>query len=67
MFLKTLCLYLSTQVNTFLQESRIISVSHCRERLESAILANIGVIQDKVSQDKKEVRARTGLLFVVGL
>jgi len=45
-----------------LQEYRIISPHHCRERLETAVLASVGLIADKGIQDKTEIRKRTGLL-----
>lgn len=44
------------------QETAIISPGSCRERLDSAVLASIGLISDKSSLDRKEIRARTGLL-----
>ncbi|CAA7260264.1 unnamed protein product [Cyclocybe aegerita] len=46
-----------------LLECRVITVEHCRERLESAVLASVGLIQDKGAQDKKEIRTRTGLFY----
>ncbi|KAG6897219.1 hypothetical protein C0992_003417 [Termitomyces sp. T32_za158] len=35
----------------------------CRERLDSAVLASVGLIADKVAMDKKEIRTRTGLFY----
>ncbi|KAH0587189.1 hypothetical protein H2248_005998 [Termitomyces sp. 'cryptogamus'] len=35
----------------------------CRERLDSAVLASVGLIPDKVATDKKEIRTRTGLFY----
>ncbi|KAF9534975.1 transcription factor/nuclear export subunit protein 2-domain-containing protein [Crepidotus variabilis] len=46
-----------------LLELRIITPALCRERLETSILANAGLIPDKMSQDKKEVRVKTGLFY----
>jgi hypothetical protein len=43
----------------------IIEPSVCRERLDSALLASVGLISDKLYMDKKEVRTRTGLLLVI--
>ncbi|KAG6850048.1 hypothetical protein H0H93_001864, partial [Arthromyces matolae] len=45
------------------QELGIIDASLCRERLDSAILASVGLIPDKVAMDKKEIRTRTGLFY----
>ena len=39
-----------------------IDVNVCRERLETSLLANAGLIPDKVTFDRKEVRLRTALL-----
>ncbi|RDB20480.1 THO complex subunit 2 [Hypsizygus marmoreus] len=41
----------------------IVNPDFCRERLDSAVLANVGLIQDKGSLDKKEIRTRTGLFY----
>ncbi|KAG6833844.1 hypothetical protein H0H87_011778 [Tephrocybe sp. NHM501043] len=41
----------------------IIDPHLCRERLDSAVLASVGLIQDKVALDKKEIRTRTGLFY----
>ena len=46
----------------YLFESAIKCGEHARERLDTAVLANVGLIQDKAAQDKKEIRTRTGLL-----
>ncbi|KAM6495643.1 Transcription factor/nuclear export subunit protein 2 domain containing protein [Amanita muscaria] len=46
-----------------LLDYRIIDPALCRERLDSAILAGVGLIVDKVSLDKKEIRTRTGLFY----
>jgi len=48
----------------FEQELGIINPDFCRERLDSALLASIGLISDKASLDKKEIRTKTGLLCV---
>lgn len=48
-----------------LQECGVISPTSCRERLDSAILVNVGLIPEKTLFDKKEIRVRTGLLYVV--
>lgn len=47
-----------------IQELRLIDPGLCRERLDSAVLAGVGLIQDKSTLDKKEIRSRTGLLYV---
>ena len=44
------------------QEANIIEASLCRERLDLSTLAAVGLIPDKVSHEKKEVRSRTALL-----
>lgn len=36
----------------------------CRERLDTSLLTMAGLIPDKVVFEKKEIRARTGLLYV---
>ncbi|KAF8639741.1 hypothetical protein AX17_001003 [Amanita inopinata Kibby_2008] len=41
----------------------IVDPALCRERLDSAVLAAVGLISDKVSLDKKEIRTRTGLFY----
>ncbi|KAH7888047.1 transcription factor/nuclear export subunit protein 2-domain-containing protein [Phlebopus sp. FC_14] len=41
----------------------VIDVAVCRERLDLALLANIGLISDRSSFDKKEIRTRTGLFY----
>lgn len=44
------------------QEFGVISPTSCRERLDTAILVNVGLIPEKILFDKKEIRVRTGLL-----
>ncbi|KAJ2920447.1 hypothetical protein H1R20_g16647, partial [Candolleomyces eurysporus] len=46
-----------------LLEFGVISPTSCRERLDSAILVNVGLIPEKVIFDKKEIRVRTGLFY----
>jgi len=46
------------------QEFGAVNPTHCRERLETSLIAGTGLIQEKSSFDKKEVRMRTGLLYV---
>ncbi|PFH52601.1 hypothetical protein AMATHDRAFT_74079 [Amanita thiersii Skay4041] len=46
-----------------LLDNGIVNPAICRERLDSAILAGVGLISDKVSLDKKEIRTRTGLFY----
>lgn len=62
------CVALSSKIGKFLsaacQDFKIIDPAIYRERLDSAILAGVGLISDKVSLDKKEIRTRTGLLYV---
>lgn len=41
----------------------IVNPAFCRERLDSAVLASVGLIADKTSLDKKEIRTRTGLFY----
>ncbi|KAG6378421.1 transcription factor/nuclear export subunit protein 2-domain-containing protein [Boletus reticuloceps] len=41
----------------------IIDVAVCRERLDLSLLANIGLVLDRLSFDKKEIRTRTSLLY----
>lgn len=36
----------------------------CRERLDTTLIANAGLIPDKLTFEKKEIRTRTGLLYV---
>ncbi|KAF9224309.1 hypothetical protein BS17DRAFT_779623 [Gyrodon lividus] len=40
-----------------------IDVAVCRERLDLTLLANIGLVSDRSSFDKKEIRTRTGLFY----
>jgi THO complex subunit 2 len=40
----------------------IVNANVCRERLEMALVANVGLIADKAAFEKKEIRTRTGLL-----
>ncbi|KAF5387899.1 hypothetical protein D9615_000104 [Tricholomella constricta] len=49
-------------VKKFLDKG-IIDPHLCRERLDSAVLASVGLILDKISMDKKEIRTRTGLFY----
>jgi THO complex subunit 2 len=51
-------------LTTWIQDCGIVNPSFCRERLDSAVLASVGLISDKTSLDKKEIRTRTGLLCV---
>ncbi|KAF9468910.1 transcription factor/nuclear export subunit protein 2-domain-containing protein [Collybia nuda] len=44
-------------------DSGIVNPDFCRERLDSSVLATVGLIADKVSLDKKEIRTRTGLFY----
>ncbi|GLB33487.1 putative THO complex subunit 2 N-terminus [Lyophyllum shimeji] len=46
-----------------LLELKIIDPHLCRERLDTAILASVDLIPDKVALEKKEVRMRTGLFY----
>ncbi|TFK29236.1 hypothetical protein FA15DRAFT_664153 [Coprinopsis marcescibilis] len=46
-----------------LVEYNIVSLTSCRERLDSTILANVGLIPDKAFLDKKEIRTRTGIFY----
>ncbi|KAF8165073.1 transcription factor/nuclear export subunit protein 2-domain-containing protein [Crassisporium funariophilum] len=46
-----------------LLECGILNPDHCRERLDSAVLASVGLIPDKASLEKKEIRTRTGLFY----
>ncbi|EGO01596.1 hypothetical protein SERLA73DRAFT_49063 [Serpula lacrymans var. lacrymans S7.3] len=41
----------------------ILDSSVCRERLDLALLANVGLISDRSTFDKKEIRTRTGLFY----
>ena len=60
------CVALSSKIGKFLsaacQDFKVVDPAICRERLDSAVLAGVGLISDKVSLDKKEIRTRTGLL-----
>ncbi len=47
------------------QELGIITSESCRERLDLGVLANVGLIADKGMMEKKEIRMRTGLLYVI--
>jgi THO complex subunit 2 len=47
---------------TLLQASGTVNATVCRERLETALVANVGLIADKAAFEKKEIRTRTGLL-----
>lgn len=51
----------------FPKEYGILNPEFCRERLDTAVLASVGLIPDKSTLDKKEIRTRTGLLYVVVL
>ena len=51
-------------LTTWIQDCGIVNPSFCRERLDSVVLASVGLISDKTSLDKKEIRTRTGLLCV---
>ncbi|KAG9317174.1 hypothetical protein JVU11DRAFT_1367 [Chiua virens] len=41
----------------------ITSVAVCRERLDLSLLANVGLVSDRSSFEKKEIRTRTGLFY----
>ncbi|KAG7448931.1 uncharacterized protein BT62DRAFT_653210 [Guyanagaster necrorhizus] len=41
----------------------IITPAIARERLDSSILANVGIFADKSTLDKRDIRTRTGLFF----
>ncbi|KAK0490679.1 transcription factor/nuclear export subunit protein 2-domain-containing protein [Armillaria novae-zelandiae] len=41
----------------------IITPAIARERLDSSILANVGIFADKTTLDKRDIRTRTGLFF----
>ena len=56
--------FLTTFVLSRLQNDGVLSPGLCRERLDMSLVAGVGLISDKPSFDKKEVRARTGLLYV---
>lgn len=45
-----------------MQMAGIVNATVCRERLEMALVANVGLIADKAAFEKKEIRTRTGLL-----
>lgn len=45
-----------------LQTAGIVDATVCRERLETGLVANIGLVADKTAFEKKEIRTRTGLL-----
>jgi THO complex subunit 2 len=45
-----------------IQVSGTVNATVCRERLEIALVANVGLIADKAAFEKKEIRTRTGLL-----
>jgi THO complex subunit 2 len=47
---------------TVLQATGTVNATVCRERLETALVANVGLIADKATFEKKEIRTRTGLL-----
>ncbi|KAL0580932.1 THO2 plays a role in transcriptional elongation [Marasmius crinis-equi] len=46
-----------------LLELGILDPTCCRERLDSAILESVGLISDKATTDKKEIRTRTALFY----
>ncbi|KAG2361997.1 transcription factor/nuclear export subunit protein 2-domain-containing protein [Suillus spraguei] len=41
----------------------IVDLAVCRERLDLTLLASAGLVSDKMSFDKKEIRTRTGLFY----
>ncbi|KAK0191289.1 transcription factor/nuclear export subunit protein 2-domain-containing protein [Armillaria mellea] len=41
----------------------VTSPAIARERLDSSILANVGIFADKITLDKRDIRTRTGLFF----
>ncbi|KAG6831879.1 hypothetical protein H0H92_006996 [Tricholoma furcatifolium] len=45
------------------KEIGIIYPNICRERLDTSILANVGLMPDKAVMEKKEIRTRTGLFY----
>jgi hypothetical protein len=51
-----------TQQFFVIQVSGTVNATVCRERLEMALVANVGLIADKAAFEKKEIRTRTGLL-----
>ncbi|KAI0254213.1 transcription factor/nuclear export subunit protein 2-domain-containing protein [Lactifluus subvellereus] len=51
------------EVVKLLLKDGVLSPGLCRERLEMSLVAAVGLISDKPSYDKKEVRARTGLFY----
>ncbi|KAJ7283481.1 transcription factor/nuclear export subunit protein 2-domain-containing protein [Mycena rebaudengoi] len=52
-----------TNVVKQLVNLHIVHPAFCRERLDSAILGSVGLISDKTTLDKKEIRTRTGLFY----
>lgn len=44
------------------QAAGTVNATVCRERLEMALVANVGLIAEKAAFEKKEIRTRTGLL-----
>nr|GAT53854.1 predicted protein [Mycena chlorophos] len=51
------------QVMKRLLELGIVPISHVAERLDTAVASSVGIIPEKVSFDKKEIRTRTGLFY----
>ncbi|KAG2755797.1 hypothetical protein P692DRAFT_20853707 [Suillus brevipes Sb2] len=41
----------------------IVDLAVCRERLDLTLLASAGLVSDRLSFDKKEIRTRTGLFY----
>ncbi|KAG1756059.1 transcription factor/nuclear export subunit protein 2-domain-containing protein [Suillus lakei] len=41
----------------------IVDLAVCRERLDLTLLASAGLVSDRMSFDKKEIRTRTGLFY----
>ncbi|KAG2148090.1 transcription factor/nuclear export subunit protein 2-domain-containing protein [Suillus clintonianus] len=41
----------------------IVDLAVCRERLDLSLLASAGLVSDRMSFDKKEIRTRTGLFY----
>ncbi|TFK73010.1 hypothetical protein BDN72DRAFT_791474, partial [Pluteus cervinus] len=46
-----------------LLECGVLNPSYCRERLDTSILAGVGLIADKLTLDRKEIRTRTALFY----
>ncbi|KAL0949134.1 hypothetical protein HGRIS_009218 [Hohenbuehelia grisea] len=53
---------LTSIVKQFL-DMRILSPTVCRERLDLALLASVGLVAEKLVLDKKEIRMRTAIFY----